>query len=285
MASESYSVKAIGKLCEGKPHAQFDEGALETGRWCELYGHEIGNDGHRQVHTYILPRQCSTLLVVTGSTKEVLENKIKPAIEAFLNERGLELSQEKTKITHIDDGFDFLGFNIRKYSGKLLIKPAKRNVLSFLRDLRVLINENKAAKTEVLIRKLNARIRGWANYYCHAISSRIFSYVDHTVFQAISKWIKRRHPEKNAGWRHNKYFRRLNLRNWIFFAKIQNKKGVKSNLDLFLASSVKIKRHIKIRSDANPFDPTYTDYFEKRNKRNKISSRDVGPEERYLPIF
>jgi hypothetical protein len=61
--------------------------------------------------------------------------------------------------------------------------------------------------------------------------------------------------------------------------------ALKSNLDLFLASSVKIKRHIKIRSDANPFDPAYIDYFEKRNKRNKISPRDVGPDERYLPIF
>jgi RNA-directed DNA polymerase len=223
--------------------------------------------------------------IVTGSTKEVLEDKIKPAIELFLEERGLELSQEKTQITHIDDGFDFLGFNVRKYGGKLLIKPAKNNVLSFLKDIRVLIKENGTAKTEELIRKLNARIRGWANYYRHAVSKNTFSYVDHRIFEAVIRWMKRRHPDKNFRWLRNKYFRRHKLRDWIFFTKIRNKKGESLNLDLFPASSVKIKRHIKIKSDAHPFDPAYKDYFDKRANRNKISSRDVGPDERHLPIF
>lgn len=223
--------------------------------------------------------------IVTGSTREVLENKIKPAIEVFLKERGLELSQEKTKITHINDGVGFLGFNIRKYSGKLLIKPVKKNVLFFLRDIRMLIKANGTAKTEDLIRKLNARIRGWANYYRHAVSSETFAYVDHYIFQAISAWMKRRHPEKSAEWRHKKYFRRGNLRSWIFSTKSRNKKGEIKNLDLFLTTSVKIKRHIKIQSDANPFDPAFKDYFEKRDKRNKINPRDAGQDERHLPIF
>ncbi len=223
--------------------------------------------------------------IVTGSTREVLENKIKPAIESFLKERGLELSLEKTKITHISEGFDFLGFNLRKYCQKLLIKPAKKNVSSFLKDIRVLIKENGAAKAEELIRKLNARIRGWANYYRHVVSKETFSYVDHCIFQAIITWIKRRHPNKSLGWMRNKYFRRQHLRNWIFSTKIRKKDEESTNLDLFLASSVKIKRHVKIRCEANPFDPTYKDYFEKRDKSNKISIRDAGQEERYLYIF
>jgi RNA-directed DNA polymerase len=223
--------------------------------------------------------------IVTGSTKEVLENKIKPAIDAFLKERGLELSQEKSKITHINDGLDFLGFNIRKYSGKLLIKPAKKNVLAFLRDIRVQIKANGTAKTENLIRKLNAGIRGWANYYRHAVSSDTFSYVDHCIFQAISAWIKRRHPEKSAGWRHRKYFRSENSKHWIFSTKIRNKEGETKNLDLFIATSVKIKRHVKILGDANPFDFAFKDYFEKREKRYKISPRDAGQDERHLPTF
>ena len=223
--------------------------------------------------------------VITGSTKEVLENKIKPAIEAFLKERGLELSEEKTKITHIDSGFNFLGFNVRKYSGKLLIKPAKKNVISFLRDIRELIKSNRAAKTEELIRKLNARIRGWANYYRHAVSKETFAYVDNCIFQAVYRWIKRRHPNKSIRWMHRKYFRTQNMRNWIFSTKIRSKEGELANLDLFLTSSVKIKRHIKIKSDAIPFDPAYKKYFEQRASRNKINSRDSGPEERCLPIF
>jgi RNA-directed DNA polymerase len=223
--------------------------------------------------------------IVTGSTKEVLENKIKFAIEAFLKERGLELSQEKTKITHIDDGFDFLGFNIRKYGGKLLIKPANKNVSSFLKDIRVLIKENGAAKTEELIRKLNARIRGWANYYRHVVSKETFSYVDHCIFQAVIRWMKRRHPNKSLGWMRNKYFRRQRLRNWIFSTKVRKKDCEVTSLDLFLASSVKIIRHIKIRCASNPFDPTYKDYFEKRDKRIKISERDVGQKVRHLSTF
>jgi len=223
--------------------------------------------------------------IVTGSTKEILENKVKPAIVAFLEERGLELSQEKTKITNINDGIDFLGFNIRKYSGKLLIKPAKKNVLSFLRDIRMLIKANGTAKTDSLLRMLNARIRGWANYYRHAVSSETFAYVDHCIFQAISAWIKRRHPEKSAEWRHKKYFRRQNLRSWIFSTKFRNKKGEINYLNLFPASSVKIKRHVKIQGNAHPFDPAFKEYFEKRNKRNKINPRDAGQDERHLPVF
>jgi len=223
--------------------------------------------------------------IVTGSTKEVLVNKIKPAIEAFLIERGLELSQEKTKITHINDGLDFLGFNIRKYSGKLLIKPAKKNVLYFLGDIRSLIKKNGTTKTEDLIRRLNARIRGWANYYRHVVSSETFSYVDHCIYQALSAWMKRRHPQKSAEWLHQKYFRRQGMRSWVFSTKTRNKAGETKFLDLFIATSVKIKRHVKIRGDANPFDPAFTDYFNKRDKRNKINPRDAGHYERHLPIF
>lgn len=259
--------KTVGPPYSGKLNVRWDEKGM------------IGNTKVELNHSFTLD------FIVTGSTREVLENKIKPAIESFLKERGLELSQEKTKITHISGGFDFLGFNLRKYCQKLLIKPANKNVTSFLKDIRVLIKENGAAKTEELIRKLNARIRGWANYYRHVVSKETFSYIDHCIFQAVIRWIKRRHPNKSLGWMRNKYFRRQHLRNWIFSTKVRKKDEESINLDLFLASSVKIKRHVKIRCEANPFDPTYKDYFEKRDNRNKVSTRDAGQEERYLPIF
>ncbi len=105
--------------------------------------------------------------IITGTTKEVLEKQVQPAIEAFLHERGLALSLEKTKITHIEDGFDFLGFNVRKYGNKLLIKPTKGKVISFLNSIRKLIKSQATAKTENLIRLLNPKLRGWSNYYRH----------------------------------------------------------------------------------------------------------------------
>ncbi|OAM91256.1 hypothetical protein AW736_04095 [Termitidicoccus mucosus] len=88
-------------------------------------------------------------------------------IEAFLNERGLRLSPEKTKVTHITEGIDFLGQNIRSYNGGVLVTPSKKNALSFLAKIRELINANKGASHEKLIRVLNPVIRGWANYHRH----------------------------------------------------------------------------------------------------------------------
>lgn len=211
--------------------------------------------------------------IITGSTREVLQEKVKPALEAFLKERGLELSQEKTRITKIDDGFDFLGFNVRKYNGKLLIKPAKKSVLSFIRVIRKLIKENQTVKTEELIRQLNARLLGWSLYYRHAVSKQIFSYVDCSIFKAIVRWIKRRHPHKSTKWWRKNYFRQQDFRNWIFYAKIKSSEGVKETLDLFYASYVKVKRHIKIKAQATPFDPVYKDYFEMRAKRNQVKPK------------
>lgn len=153
--------------------------------------------------------------IITGSSKGILENTVKPLVEDFLKERGLALSVEKTVITHIDNGFDFLGFNIRKYNGKLLTKPAKKNVLAFLENIRTIIKKNATAKTENLIMLLNLKIRGWANYYRHGVSSKTFAKVDHNIFQAIRKWAHRRHPTKSSDWVDEKYFCTVEHDNWV----------------------------------------------------------------------
>ncbi|WP_341749586.1 reverse transcriptase domain-containing protein [Candidatus Tisiphia endosymbiont of Sialis lutaria] len=103
--------------------------------------------------------------VITGDTKELLETQVKPLIEGFLKERGLELSPEKTNITHINDGFDFLSQNIRKYKNKLIIKPSKKSIKTFLKDIRDTICTNKSMAQEELIKILNPKITGWANYH------------------------------------------------------------------------------------------------------------------------
>lgn len=209
--------------------------------------------------------------IITGASREVLEMKVKPAVVSFLKERGLELSEEKTRITQIDAGFDFLGFNVRKYGGKLLIKPSKPAVKRFLVDLRGLIKANRAIKTEELIQHLNRKIRGWANYYRHVVAKKIFSYVDRCVFRTLMTWIDRRHPNKSAYWKRQRYFRSEGRRNWIFFTKIRDELGGTTCLDLFQASSVPITRHIKIKAEANPYDPAFTDYFTLRAQSRRVN--------------
>ena len=160
-------------------------------------------------------------------SKEILENKVQPAIINFLKERGLELSLEKTKITHINDGFDFLGFNIRKYEGKLLIKPSKASVKKFSESLRETIQKLGNASTAKLIANLNSKIRGWANYYRSCVAKEIFNDIDKVVFDSIWRMLKRKHPNKNISWIRNKYFTRIGSRNWCFFCKVKTKKGIK----------------------------------------------------------
>jgi len=194
--------------------------------------------------------------IVTGRTKELLENEVKPRIEQFLKERGLELSQEKTRITHIKDGFDFLGWNIRKYDNKLLIKPSEKNVASFLEDVRRTIKENKQAKQESLIELLNPKIRGWSNYHKNQVAKETFSKVDREIWKTLWQWAKRRHPSKDNSWIKNRYFKRIELRDWVF--------TVTKGTTLVKASDTKIQRHVKIRAEANPYLPESERYFEER---------------------
>jgi len=201
--------------------------------------------------------------IVTGATKEVLEQEVQPAIARFLAERGLRLSENKTRITHIQEGFDFLGFNIRKYKQKLLIKPSKQSIHAFLNKIRMIIKTKPAISAKALIEILNPKIRGWALYYRSVVSKKVFSYVDACIFKALWVWIARRHPTKSTVWMKRKYFGSRGLRQWHFSTQ-----GVKDDgpLDLLLASDVPIKRHIKIRGRAQPYDPQYRDYFAQRSQ-------------------
>jgi RNA-directed DNA polymerase len=202
--------------------------------------------------------------VITGISKELLENEVKPVVEQFLAERGLELSPEKTVVTHINDGFDFLGQNIRKYNGKLIIKPAAKNVKAFLTKVRCVVNSNKQATAGYLILQLNPLIRGWANYHRHVCSKETFSKVDDAIFVALWHWAKRRHKNKSGGWVKQKYFPTIGRRQWVFSGQITDAAGQQHRICLIKAARTPIKRHIKIRAGANPYDPAWEPYFEKR---------------------
>ena len=214
--------------------------------------------------------------VITGASKGVLVNKVKPAVMAFLSVRGLELAEEKTAITSIDRGFDFLGFNVRKYKGKLLIKPAKASVLNFLREIRSTIHVKSSVSAGELIRLLNPKIMGWAYYYRHVVSKQTLSTVSHHLFLAIWRWAKRRHPNKSASWVKQKYFCQRGLRQWVFQGSINHRSGELSKTYLANPAGIPIKRHVKIKGDANPYDARCTEYFERRRQKSHLNNGQVS---------
>jgi RNA-directed DNA polymerase len=202
--------------------------------------------------------------IITGKSKDVLENEVKPCVEAFLQARNLELSPDKTRITHIEDGFDFLGQNVRKYNGKLLIKPSKRNVKAFLDKVRKIIKGNKTARQLSLIMKLNPVIRGWANYHRHVVSKETFNSVDKMLWRMVWQWAKGRHPKKDSRWIKGKYFKTEGSRNWVFAVEetMSDKKGNVRRLTE--VTDIPIRRHVKIKAEVNPFDQEWETYCHDR---------------------
>jgi RNA-directed DNA polymerase len=198
--------------------------------------------------------------IITGESKELLENEVKSTVIEFLKERGLQLSEEKTVITHISKGFDFLGFNIRSYNGKVLTKPARKNIKAVTEKIKKIIETNRQTEQEALIGLLNPVIRGWANYYSHVVSKRTFTKLDHKIWQMLWHWAKKRHPKKTSDWIKQKYFKAIGIRNWVFKT---------DKITLVEMAKIPIKRHIKIRKDANPYDEDYRDYFRKRSHYHK----------------
>lgn len=202
--------------------------------------------------------------LIFGNSRELLEKEVKPCVEEFLAERGLRLSPEKTRITHISEGFDFLGQNVRKYDGKLLIKPSTKNVKAFLDRIRETIRANRSAKQETLIKLLNPMIRGWANYHRRVVAKRTYSAVDNHIWRALWRWARRRHPRKSCEWVRRKYFRTLGHRHGVFAVQTQGFNCDPRTLALTLASDTRIVRHVRIKADANPFDPRWDSYFAQR---------------------
>ena len=204
--------------------------------------------------------------IITGSSKEVLTGKVMPVVESFLSERVLYLSKTKTKITHITEGFDFLGLTVRKFDKMI----SKHSVKRFLSNIRHTVKMNKTAKTENLIRILNSKLLGWSCYYRFSSASKAFSQLDRDIFAIIWKWTHSRHTRKSVKWRKRSYFRRVGLENWVFFAKTVNpKSGEFEFVDLIRLSKIPIKRHIKVRAEAKFYDDQFEEYFKLRKENPK----------------
>jgi RNA-directed DNA polymerase len=210
-------------------------------------------------------------LVVTAKSKEQIEAII-PLVENFLAERGLKLNMEKTRIVHVKDGFNFLGFNVRSYKDKCIIKPQKEKVHAFLKDVRLWLNNHKAVKVENVIRHLNPILTGWANYYKHVNSKQTLAYVDSQVWRAIWQWCLRRHQNKSKGWVQRKYFKRYQGVAWSFFATVPDQNMGSRDIFLTNVGKISVTPYVKVAGSASPDDPELRQYWAKRQSRATFAS-------------
>ena len=201
----------------------------------------------------------------------------------WLAERGLSLSEEKTRVVHLTEGFDFLGFHVRHYpaprtsrSGfKLLIKPRKKAVVALRQELRaVWLRLRGHGITDVLAR-LNPLIRGWANYFRHGVASRTFRALDNWMHTRAWRYAKHRHAHKPWRWRSQRYWGQLNKERqdqWVF-----GDKG--TGRYLLKLSWFTIVRHVLVRGAASPDDPGLRDYWW---ERRKVNAKRLTPGDRKL---
>lgn len=202
--------------------------------------------------------------IITGDTKEILEQKVKPLVIQFLAERGLILSEEKTKITHISDGFDFLGFNVRKFGDTLLTQPAKDRIKRMLSKVKYEVKRFRGDTQHELIMRLNPILNGWANYYKYSAASNVFRKADHQIFKKLWQWALRRHGNKCKGWIKDRYFHRIDGRDWVFAVKKKNEKNEEYYIPATILFHTKIQEYPQLKCDVNPFDPEWRQYLEKR---------------------
>ncbi|MBV9173324.1 MAG: group II intron reverse transcriptase/maturase [Chloroflexi bacterium] len=219
--------------------------------------------------------------VVTAPRRDLLEEAL-PHISAWLAERGLELHPEKTRVVHIDRGFPFLGFHLRRYKGKLLIKPHKDKVLAKLREWSRWLKGHTAISAEAVIQYLNPRLRGWATYYRHAVSGRTFSQMDHALFQMLWRWALRRHPHKGRHWVKHRYFHTVGNRHWIFAAPTKDRRGQHRLLALYQLVDTPIVRHVKVKGEASPDDPRLRSYWTTRQRVRRLRAQTRPPSHRVM---
>jgi RNA-directed DNA polymerase len=226
------------------------------------------NAAGKSVGKRAVVRYADDFVVFCESQEDAL--KVKDEIlPPWLAERGLTLSPEKTRIVHLTEGFDFLGFNVRHYAApqsksgwKLLIKPSKKAVGNKRAELREEWLRLKGHSLRAVLDRLNPKIRGWAHYHCKANASRTFSHLDHWMHRRAVRYLKHTHPQKPKKWREGRYFGKLHKeRNdrWVFGDK-------RSGRYLLKFSWFKMVHHPLVRGRASPDDPSLREYWWERRK-------------------
>ena len=198
--------------------------------------------------------------IITASSEELIRNEIIPLVKGFLKVRGLQLSKEKSKITHINEGFDFLSQNIRKYKGKLLMRLSKDSIRSFKDKVKSMFKNNRGIPAHGLIRLLNPVIRGWSNYHKGICAKRTFAKLGTFMYWQLKRWAKHQHGNKNRWWI---YWRHFTCKH---FTDIRVSGNGQTSYRLYRIAYVPIRYHVKIISNANPFLPEFDKYFFQRQK-------------------
>ena len=224
-------------------------------------------DSFRCTGDYKVVRYADDFIILAKNKKDIM--KVYDLLQPYLNQRGLVLAKDKTKITSLYDGFDFLGFNIKFYirNNKCLIKPSESSIRSFKAKIKDRFTWFNGHNVEELIEGLNPLIRGTANYWRHVNSSEIFSKMDNFIWQKTYRFIRRLHPNKGWNWIKKKYFpplvRKSGKWNWILTDR-------KSGKYLIKMSWYHIHYHAMIKHDYSPYDKTKKEYFVNRTKRLSV---------------
>jgi RNA-directed DNA polymerase len=209
--------------------------------------------------------------IVAAESRETLQQRVHPAVEKFLAERDLQLSTEKTRITHVEEGFDFLGKQVRRLKDKRIITPAKKNVKAICQKIRGIVRQCRGRPAAELIRRLNPVIRGWALAHRTVQAAQAFSYVEKQTFDAVWRWCLRSHPSKSKSWIFRKYYRSQDGQGWgRFHASERDRSGKRCRRELFKPQDVPLVRYIKIRGHSNPHDAKDGPYFMMRREADNM---------------
>jgi len=206
--------------------------------------------------------------IITGATEDILLKEIKPDVERFLAERGLTLSEEKTKLTNINAGFDFLGFTVRKFNQKLIIKPVKKKTSQLLDKVRQCLTQSHGIPFYAMLSKLNTVLRGWAYAHRKVVVKDIMAFLDINIFKHVTRWLRKEHRNKNWSWIKQTYLKRI--KGFSSLGMPYTKKdGTVKWVELFKMAKLPVRYHTKIRGEANPYDKTYHNYFATRKTTQK----------------
>ncbi|MCA1703424.1 MAG: group II intron reverse transcriptase/maturase, partial [Actinobacteria bacterium] len=189
--------------------------------------------------------------------------QVKARLAEWLAPRGLVFNEDKTRIVNLDEGLDFLGFTVRRMSGKLLIKPSKAALRRHRRRLRHEMRSLRGANVATVLRRLVPIVRGWANYYRTVVSSEMFSALDRYLWRLTYKWAKQSHPKKSKRWVVNRYFGRFNKSRqdrWVFGDR-------DSGAYLAKHAWTRIVRHQMVKAASSPDDPALAEYWASRRRR------------------
>ena len=224
--------------------------------------YQTGNyAGQAKPGTPMLVRYADDMIALCHSSDQA--EQVKQQLAGWLADRGLAFNEDKTRIVHLDEGLDFLGFSIRRYSGKLLIKPSTAAIRRIRQKLRTDMRSLRGSNAAGVLRAVNPVIRGWAAYYRGVVSNRVFSNLDAYMWRLTYRWARHTHPNKSRWWAVDRYFGQFNKARqdrWVFGDHA-------SGPYLHKFSWTKIVRHAMVKGTASPDDPSLAQYWADRRRR------------------